>query len=211
MSVPLRQSVRMAAYLAKQRLKKREKYPLLVELEPLFACNLGCAGCGKIQYPAHILKQRMPVAQAVAAIEESGAPMVSIAGGEPLIHPEVHVIARELVERRKFVYLCTNALLMRKKLDRFEPSLYFACAVHPVGHPVVLRVRVAAAVLPAGRRLRGDVPRAGRDDRLVEVRPPQRERPVPELHGPLRVRADRGPRHDAFAQGVAPRAGAPVR
>src|SRR5438105_10424468 len=130
MSVPLRQSVRMAAYLAKQRLKKREKYPLLVELEPLFACNLGCAGCGKIQFPAHILKQRMPVEQAVAAIEESGAPMVSIAGGEPLIHPEIHVIARELVERRKFVYLCTNALLMRKKLDRFEPSPYFAWAVH---------------------------------------------------------------------------------
>ncbi len=120
----------MAAYLAKQRLKRREKYPLLVELEPLFACNLGCAGCGKIQFPAHILKQRMPVAQAVAAIEESGAPMVSIAGGEPLIHPEVHVIARELVERRKFVYLCTNALLMRKKMDRFEPSPYFAWAVH---------------------------------------------------------------------------------
>jgi len=130
MSVPLRQSIRMAAYLAKQRLKRREKYPLLVELEPLFACNLGCAGCGKIQFPAHILKQRMPVAQAVAAIEESGAPMVSIAGGEPLIHPEVHVIARELVERRKFVYLCTNALLMRKKMDRFEPSPYFAWAVH---------------------------------------------------------------------------------
>ncbi|HYT30537.1 MAG TPA: adenosyl-hopene transferase HpnH [Actinomycetota bacterium] len=130
MSVPLRQSVRMAAYLAKQRLKRREKYPLLVELEPLFACNLGCAGCGKIQFPAHILKQRMPVAQAVAAMEESGAPMVSIAGGEPLIHPEVHVIARELVERRKFVYLCTNALLMRKKMDLFEPSPYFAWAVH---------------------------------------------------------------------------------
>ncbi len=120
----------MAAYLAKQRLKRREKYPLLVELEPLFACNLGCAGCGKIQFPAHILKQRMPVAQAVAAMEESGAPMVSIAGGEPLIHPEVHVIARELVERRKFVYLCTNALLMRKKMDLFEPSPYFAWAVH---------------------------------------------------------------------------------
>src|SRR5712692_765023 len=130
MSVPLRQSVRMAAYLAKQRLKRREKYPLLVELEPLFACNLGCAGCGKIQYPANILKQRMPVEQAVAAIEESGAPMVSIAGGEPLIHPEIHTISAELIARKKFVYLCTNALLMKRKMHLFAPSPYFAWAVH---------------------------------------------------------------------------------
>jgi hopanoid biosynthesis associated radical SAM protein HpnH len=103
---------------------------LVVELEPLFACNLACAGCGKIQYPAHILKQRMGVEQAVAAIEESGAPVVSIAGGEPLIHPEIHQIAKALTDRKKFVYLCTNALLMQKKLDLFEPSTYFAWAVH---------------------------------------------------------------------------------
>jgi hopanoid biosynthesis associated radical SAM protein HpnH len=107
-----------------------DRFPLVVELEPLFACNLACAGCGKIQYPAHILKQRMPVDQAVAAVQECGAPVVSIAGGEPLIHPEVHLIAKELVKRKKFVYLCTNALLMRKKLDLFEPSSYFAWAVH---------------------------------------------------------------------------------
>jgi len=120
----------MAAYLAKQRIKGVEKFPLLVELEPLFACNLACAGCGKIQYPASILKQRMSVERAVAAIEECGAPMVSIAGGEPLIHPEIHLIANELVKRKKFVYLCTNALLMQKKLDQFTPSPYFAWAVH---------------------------------------------------------------------------------
>ncbi len=130
MSVPVRQSIRMAAYLAKQRIKGVEKFPLLVELEPLFACNLACAGCGKIQYPASILKQRMSVERAVAAIEECGAPMVSIAGGEPLIHPEIHLIANELVKRKKFVYLCTNALLMQKKLDQFTPSPYFAWAVH---------------------------------------------------------------------------------
>lgn len=130
MSVPLRQSIRLAAYLAKQRIKRVERFPLVVELEPLFACNLACAGCGKIQYPANILKQRMPVEQAVAAVEECGAPVVSIAGGEPLIHPEVHVIADELVKRKKFVYLCTNALLMHRKLDLFEPSPYFAWAVH---------------------------------------------------------------------------------
>jgi len=130
MSVPLRQSIKLAAYLAKQRIKRVERFPLVVEVEPLFACNLACAGCGKIQYPANILKQRMPVEQAVAAVEECGAPVVSIAGGEPLIHPEVHLIAKELVKRKKFVYLCTNALLMHKKLDLFEPSPYFAWAVH---------------------------------------------------------------------------------
>jgi hopanoid biosynthesis associated radical SAM protein HpnH len=128
--VPLRQQVRVGAYLATQKMKRRERFPLLVELEPLYACNLACAGCGKIQYPAHILKQRMAVETAMAAVEESGAPMVSIAGGEPLIHPEIHVIAGELVRRKKFVYLCTNALLMEKKLDRFTPSPYFAWAVH---------------------------------------------------------------------------------
>jgi hopanoid biosynthesis associated radical SAM protein HpnH len=133
MSVPLRQSMKLAWYLARQRLKKVERFPLVLELEPLYACNLACAGCGKIQYPAHILKQRMSVAQAVAAVEECGAPVVSIAGGEPLIHPEVHLIAGELVRRKKFVYLCTNALLMQKKMELFEPSPYFAWAVHVDG------------------------------------------------------------------------------
>src|SRR5438045_733666 len=122
MSVPLRQSARIAAYLAKQKLRRREKFPLLVELEPLFQCNLECAGCGKIQHPEHVLRRRMPVEQAVEAIEECGAPMVSIAGGEPLIHPEIHTIAAELIKRKRFVYLCTNALLMEKKLANFKPS-----------------------------------------------------------------------------------------
>jgi hopanoid biosynthesis associated radical SAM protein HpnH len=130
MPVPFRQSVRVGTYLARQRLARREKFPLIVELEPLFQCNLACSGCGKIQQPDHVLRQRMSVDQAVGAIEEAGAPMVSIAGGEPLIHPEIHEIAGELVKRRKFVYLCTNAILMEKKLDLFEPSPYFAWAVH---------------------------------------------------------------------------------
>src|SRR5437773_8157127 len=113
MSVNARQQLRVGTYLAKQKLARRKRFPLLVELEPLLACNLACAGCGKIQYPAHILKQRMTVEQAVAAVEECGAPVVSIAGGEPLIHPEVHQIAEELVKRKRFVYLCTNAILMK--------------------------------------------------------------------------------------------------
>jgi hopanoid biosynthesis associated radical SAM protein HpnH len=146
MPVPLRQSVRMAAYLTTQKLRRREKFPLLVELEPLFQCNLECAGCGKIQHPEHVLRRRMPVDQAIAAIEESGAPMVSIAGGEPLIHPEIDSIVKELIARKKFVYLCTNAILMEKKLELFTPSPYFAWAVHVDG----LRERHDESVARAG-------------------------------------------------------------
>src|ERR1700760_4290005 len=130
MPISLRQSARIGAYLAKQKIQKRDKFPLLVELEPLFQCNLECAGCGKIQHPEHVLRRRMPVQQAIDAIEECGAPMVSIAGGEPLIHPEIDEIVRRLLARKKFVYLCTNALLMERKLDKFTPSPYFAWAVH---------------------------------------------------------------------------------
>ncbi|HEU5426511.1 MAG TPA: radical SAM protein, partial [Actinocrinis sp.] len=111
MSIPMRQSVRIGAYLFKQKLKGVQKFPLIVELEPLFACNLACPGCGKIQHPASVLKQRMPVEQAIGAIEECGAPMVSIAGGEPLMHPQIDEIVRQLIKRKKYVYLCTNALL----------------------------------------------------------------------------------------------------
>jgi hopanoid biosynthesis associated radical SAM protein HpnH len=130
MGIPFRQSARVGAYLVGQKLRGRDKFPLLVELEPLFQCNLACSFCGKIQHPDHILKQRMPVDQAVAAIEECGAPMVSIAGGEPLVHPEVHVIAQELLDRKKFVFLCTNGILLKKKLPNFKPSPYFSWVVH---------------------------------------------------------------------------------
>src|SRR5246500_2611957 len=142
MPVPMRQSLRMAGYLMSQKLRKREKFPLLVELEPLFQCNLECAGCGKIQHPEHVLRRRMSVEQAVGAIDGCGARMVSIAGGEPLIHPEIHLIAAELVARKKFVYLCTNALLLERKLDKFKPSPYFAWAIHMDG----LRERHDASV-----------------------------------------------------------------
>ncbi len=130
MGIPLRQSVKIGLYMAGQKLRGRTKFPLIVELEPLFACNLACPGCGKIQHPASILKQRMPVEQAVGAIEESGAPMVSIAGGEPLMHPQIDEIVRQLVKRKKFVYLCTNAVLMPKHIHKFTPSPYFTWVVH---------------------------------------------------------------------------------
>ncbi len=146
MSMPLRQSMRVGQYLIGQKLRRREKFPLLVELEPLFACNLKCAGCGKIQHPASVLKQRMPVEEAVGAIEECGAPMVSIAGGEPLMHPEIDKIVSELIRRKKYVFLCTNGLLLPKKIDKFTPSRYLAFAVHVDG----LRERHDASVSKQG-------------------------------------------------------------
>ncbi len=142
MAVPMRQGARMGWYLMRQRLARREMFPLIVELEPLFQCNLACSGCGKIQHPEHVLRRRMSVEQAVGAVEESGTPMVSIAGGEPLIHPEIHLIAAELVKRKRFVYLCTNAILLERKLADFKPSPYFAWAIHMDG----LRERHDASV-----------------------------------------------------------------
>ncbi|GAA4685360.1 adenosyl-hopene transferase HpnH [Pseudonocardia yuanmonensis] len=130
MAMPLRQSIRLGSYLLKQKIKGAEKFPILVELEPLFACNLKCNGCGKIQQPAHLLKQRMPVEQAVNAVLESGAPMVSIAGGEPLMHKEIDVIVRRLLDLGKIVFLCTNAVLLPKHLHRFTPHKNFAWMVH---------------------------------------------------------------------------------
>jgi hopanoid biosynthesis associated radical SAM protein HpnH len=128
--MPLRQTVRLGSYLLKKKVQRADKFALLVELEPLFACNLKCAGCGKIAQPASLLKQRMPVEQAVAAIEESGAPMVSIAGGEPLMHPQIDEIVRQLLDRNKIVFLCTNAILMPKHLHKFKPHRNFAWMVH---------------------------------------------------------------------------------
>jgi len=130
MAMPLRQNLRLGAYLLKQKVRGVDKYPLVMELEPLFACNLKCAGCGKIQQPHTVLKQRMPVEQAVGAVEECGAPIVSIAGGEPLMHPQIDEIVRQLLGRKKIVLLCTNALLMPKHMHRFTPHPDFAWMVH---------------------------------------------------------------------------------
>jgi hopanoid biosynthesis associated radical SAM protein HpnH len=120
----------MASYLMKQRIKGVEKYPLIVELEPLFVCNLACPGCGKIQYPTEILRRRLSPEDVFNAIEECGAPMVSVAGGEPLLHPQIVEIVNGLMARKRFVYLCTNAVLLRRKMDQFKPSPYFSFVVH---------------------------------------------------------------------------------
>ena len=146
MTIPLRQKLTVAAYVFRKRLAGVEKFPLVLQLEPLYQCNLACAGCGKIQHPDDILARRLTVQQCVDAAEECGAPIVSIAGGEPLVHREIHEIAAALIARKRFVYLCTNAILMRRKLDLFKPSPYFAWSVHVDG----LRARHDASVCRAG-------------------------------------------------------------
>ena len=133
MSVPLREAVSVGKYVAKQRFKGVDRYPLVLMLEPLYACNLECAGCGKIQHPMDILRQRLSPEECWAAADECGAPVVSIPGGEPLMHPEIGRIVDGLIERKKFVYLCTNAILLEKKLDQFEPSPYLTFSIHVDG------------------------------------------------------------------------------
>jgi hopanoid biosynthesis associated radical SAM protein HpnH len=129
-AIPVRQAVRVGAYVLKQHMKGRKKYPLVLMLEPLFRCNLACAGCGKIDYPDEILNQRLSYDDCMQAIEECGAPVISIAGGEPLLHRELPQIVRGFLERRKFVILCTNALLLAKKIDQYEPHPDFTWSIH---------------------------------------------------------------------------------
>ena len=135
MPVPLNQAIKVGAYVVKQHLLGNKRYPLVLMLEPLFRCNLACAGCGKIQYPAHILKRNLTPEECFKAAEECGAPMVSIPGGEPLLHPQIKEIVEGLVARKKYVYLCTNALLLKEKLEEglFKPSKYLSFSVHMDG------------------------------------------------------------------------------
>jgi hopanoid biosynthesis associated radical SAM protein HpnH len=130
MAIPFYREMRIGAYLLKQKLMGRKRYPLVLMLEPLFRCNLACFGCGKIDYPDAILNRRLSVQECLDAVDECGAPMVAIPGGEPLIHKEIGQIVKGIVARKKFVSLCTNALLLEKKLDLFEPSPYLFFSVH---------------------------------------------------------------------------------
>ena len=130
MSIPLLQKWAVGSYVVRQHLAGRKRYPLVLMLEPLFRCNLACAGCGKIDYPDEILNQRISVKDALEAVDECGAPVVSIAGGEPLLHKELPQIVKGIIARKKFVYLCTNALLMEKRMKDYEPNPYFIWSVH---------------------------------------------------------------------------------
>jgi len=130
MSVPIRQQAKVAKYIMGQKLRGVDRYPLVLMLEPLFQCNLSCSGCGKIDYPQEILKKRMSVEDALSAVDECGAPIVSIPGGEPLIHKEITDIVDGIIERKKYVYLCTNAVLLKKRMDDFEPNHYLTFSIH---------------------------------------------------------------------------------
>jgi hopanoid biosynthesis associated radical SAM protein HpnH len=130
MPVPISQAWTVASYVLKQKIQGRKQYPLVLMLEPLYRCNLACAGCGKIQYPAHVLKQELSPEECFKAVEECGAPMVSIPGGEPLMHSQIDKIVEGLVARKKYIYLCTNALLLKEKLHLFKPSKYLTFSVH---------------------------------------------------------------------------------
>jgi hopanoid biosynthesis associated radical SAM protein HpnH len=130
MAIPLLQKALVGAYILRKHLAGEARYPLALMLEPLFRCNLACAGCGKIDYPDEILDQRLSVDECLGAVDECGAPVVSIAGGEPLLHRDMPEIVRRIVARRRFVYLCTNALLMEKKLDQYRPGPFFIWSVH---------------------------------------------------------------------------------
>jgi hopanoid biosynthesis associated radical SAM protein HpnH len=130
LSIPLLQKVRVGAYIMRQHLSGNKRYPLALMLEPLFRCNLACNGCGKIDYPDPILNQRLSLEECLQAVDECGAPVVSIAGGEPLLHKEMPQIVQGIIARRKFVYLCTNALLLEKKIDDYKPSPFFVWSIH---------------------------------------------------------------------------------
>jgi hopanoid biosynthesis associated radical SAM protein HpnH len=128
--IPLGQAARIGAYVLRQQLAGRKRYPLVLMLEPLFRCNLACAGCGKIDYPDEILNQRLSYEDCMAAIDECGAPAVSIAGGEPLLHRDMPRIVEGFVAKKKFVILCTNALLLAKKIDQYKPSPFLSWSIH---------------------------------------------------------------------------------
>ncbi|MDI2090963.1 adenosyl-hopene transferase HpnH [Commensalibacter oyaizuii] len=130
MAVPLMQAVRVGSYVVKQHLKGRKKYPLVLMLEPLLRCNLACSGCGKIDYPADILNQRLSVQECLDADAECGAPVVAVAGGEPLLHKDMPKIIQGLIARKRYVYLCTNGLLLEKKIDDYKPSPFFSWDIH---------------------------------------------------------------------------------
>ncbi len=132
-AIPFHQMWTMSSYVLKQKLKGKKRYPIVLMLEPLFRCNLACAGCGKIQYPGHILKKNLSVEQCRNAAIESGAPVVSLPGGEPLMHPEIGEITQSLVDLKRYVYVCTNALLLEEKLDSFKPSPFLTFSIHMDG------------------------------------------------------------------------------
>src|SRR6202047_2442732 len=167
LAVPLRQTIRVGAYVLGRHFRGVRRYPLVLMLEPLFRCNLACAGCGKIDYPDAILNQRLSTVECLDAVDQCGAPVVVLAGGEPLLHRDIDEIAALITARKKFVYLCTNALLLEKKIHLFKPGPYFAWTVHLDGdredhdrsvcQEGVYDRAIAAIKLAKARGFRGDI------------------------------------------------------
>ena len=149
---PVSQMWAVSSYVIRQKLKGRKQYPLVLMLEPLLRCNLACAGCGKIQYPAHVLKKNLTPEECFRAVEECGAPVVSIPGGEPLMHPQIAEIVNGLVARKKYIYLCTNALLLSERLSEFTPSKYLSFSVHMDGQRASRLFGLPRGHLRQGRR-----------------------------------------------------------
>ena len=161
MAIPLHQALRVGAYVVKQHLIGRKRYPLVLMLEPLFLCNLACAGCGKIDYPAEILNQRLSVDECLEAVDECGAPVVVIAGGEPLLHKELDQVVQGVIARKKYVIVCTNALLLEKKMEQFKPNKYFTWSVHLDGNREVA-VAIERHVQDFGASISGVMTALGR-------------------------------------------------
>ena len=167
MPVPASQMWTVATYVVKQKLKGRKRYPLVLMLEPLYRCNLACAGCGKIQYPGHILKRELTPEECFRAVDECGVPTVAIPGGEPLMHPRIDEIVRGLVARKKYVYMCTNALLLKEKLHLFTPCLLYTSPLGTYGF-LLLRSRSLHAELDSGLPRRSSRSRVGQT-RLISA------------------------------------------
>ena len=181
MSVPVGQMLAVLRHIAVQRLRGNSRYPLVLMLEPLFRCNLACGGCGKIQHPAEILRSHLPPERCFAAVDECGAPIVSIPGGEPLLHPQIVEIVEGIVARRKYLYLCTNALKLEEMLPRFRPSPYLAFSVHLDGPQVehdhaVCRAGVYDVAVSAIRAARRAGFRVTTNSTLFTDADPQRHR-----------------------------------
>ena len=191
MAIPLLQTYRVAKYLAGRKLRGDKRYPLVLMLEPLFQCNLACAGCGKIDYPKEILQKRMSVEDALQAVDECGAPMVSIPGGEPLIHKEMPQIVAGIVARKKFVYLCTNAILLAKHIDEYQPSPYLTFSIHLDGNCSAMTSRYARKACSTRRSRRSGCAREQGISRHHQLHAVQR-RGSGRSRGVLRYRDELG-------------------
>ena len=137
MSRPLKLDLHVARYLMANKARRKKRFPFVTMLEPLELCNLACVGCGRVREYRDVMDRKLTVDQCLAAVRESGAPIVSVSGGEPLLHPQIGEIVRALRDDGRFMYFCTNGLLLEESLDQFEPSEQLCFVVHLDGTQAV--------------------------------------------------------------------------